>query len=467
MRANRGSVSLACKCFLILLLLHAPACLALSETSAASDDGNREVIDLAVFRKACESSNDLKAISVGESILAQLDLKYGEHPGFGAYKSKLNTAEFLAGQMKARLTRATKEKTLSIKDELREGKKPDENTASRFVAPARSFYEKSIELFSKPIKAYELEGEDKTFLAQYYDLKLRILISEIAQAGQALSITDPDFDGTHNYVLVLPLLHALEEKPVNVDVLPRWMQCPEHLDILSDSCLLHFGLPFHAMTLAKESAELQKKQFSLLDFYITAARKCWQSYPHTAADCLQRARDQAREDDQDTIVSLQLDLVRLWMDSKNYSLAAGYARKIFETVPDHEQAGEAIWLYFYCLYQDRDNDAILAKIDGALKDKRYEAYEVRLMYVKWCALRGRRNQTAEVSAWEHKFLERHGDNPIVAPVLLSRATDLYATEGYQGAFELLTQLVDKFPSTIAAEKAKVMLAKMKATKGMR
>jgi hypothetical protein len=51
---------------------------------------------------------------------------------------------------------------------------------------------------------------------------------------------------------------------------------------------------------------------------------------------------------------------------------------------------------------------------------------------------------------------------MIAPILLSRVTDLLASQDYTGAYELSTQLVDKFPSTMAATQAKKMLAKLKA-----
>ena len=113
-----------------------------------------------------------------------------------------------------------------------------------------------------PVKADAFDYQEKSFLVKYYNLKLRILTSEIAKAGHALAISEPSFKGTHDYVLVLPLLHASEQKSINIEILPRWMQRPDQLDIFADSCLLHFGFPFHAMNLAKRSAVLKNRSFS-------------------------------------------------------------------------------------------------------------------------------------------------------------------------------------------------------------
>jgi hypothetical protein len=283
----------------------------------------------------------------------------------------------------------------------------------------------------------------------------------VAKAGQALVIVEPAFKGTHDYVLVLPLLHASDEKPINVEVLPRWMQRPEQLRMLSDSCLLHFGFPFHAMTLAKHGAQIRREPFSEVEFYRSAAKKCGASKAHIAADSLNKAIDLAGTDDDSVTVDLQFEILQLWLDSENYSLAAGQARKIFETYPDCEQACKAVWLYHYALSRANKTDEILAHVDEALADERCRRYEAKLMYTKWWALRRERDQGAAIAALEYKLLNRYGDEPMVAPIMLSQATDLLARQDYNGACGALSELVEKFPSTKAAEQAKKMLDKLK------
>ena len=69
-----------------------------------------------------------------------------------------------------------------------------------------------------------------------------------------------------------------------------------------------------------------------------------------------------------------------------------------------------------------------------------------------------------MAAIEHELLDMYGNDPIVAPVLLSQATDLLARQDYTGAYEILDQLREKFPSTKAAQQAIKMLEKLKAIK---
>lgn len=469
MRTNKCgwfSSVLSCEYSVILLLV----CLAISvgiyPIISKGSQIDAKVADFAAYRQALKAQDDAKAMLVGDSVFTQLEKKYKGDAGFRAFKSKLDAAEFLAKQMQQQLKRATNKRMLAVADELFNNDSKGAKTHSLSVAPAKRFYETSVGLFSKPVRIDNLTDEEKSFLAQYYDLKLRVLTSAIAKAGQALAIAEPSFKGTHDYILVLPLLHVSDKKSLNIDILPQWMRRPDQLDIFVDSCLLHFGFPFHAMSLAKKSARLQNSSFSELDFYRSAANKCGTSHPHIAADCLHRAINYATDKEPDRAIALQFEVVQLWLDSKNYALAAGQAHKIFETYPNHGEAGKAIWLYYYALSRNNNTDEILVDIDKALNDKRCDAYKAKLMYIKWWALRRKRDQIARVAALEYELLKQYSNDPMVAPILLSRATDLLAGQNYTGAYESLTQLVEKFPSTKAATQAKRMLVKLKAVKGV-
>ena len=463
MRTKKGSYVLDFRFFFTVLSV----CIFVSVGFSASvaKTGLMEdakVVNFATFHKSLEVQDDSKALSTGNTIFAQLEQIHQGDAGFGAYKSKLNAAEFLATQMQQQLKRATNAQMFSVADELFNKNSTTAGGNQLSVAPAKSFYETSIGLFSRPVKIDNLNDKEKSFLIQYYDLKLKVLTSQIAKAGQALAIAEPSFKGTHDYVLVLPLLHVSDKTSVKVGVLPQWMQRPEQLDIFADSCLLHFGLPFHAMSLGKKSAQLQNASFSERDFYKSAAKKCGTLRAHIAADCLNRAINNARDEGAAETVALEFETVQLWLDSNNYPLAAGQAHRISKTYPDHKEAGKAIWLYYYALSRSNNINAILADIDTALDNKRCEPYKPKLMYIKWWALRRKRDQDARVAALEYELLKQYGNDPMVAPILLSRVTDLLASQDYTGAYELSTQLMEKFPSTQAAIQAKKMLAKLKA-----
>jgi len=463
---NKFKVLSRYKCLFVLSGTFAMyICLGVSLASGA--DTKADVIDFTVFHKALEKSDDSESVQSGDLIFKQLEEKYRNDAGFGALKSKLTAAEFLGRQMESQLKKATERRMSAITDELFEDGKKSEKEDLPGIAPAKSFYETSVELFSKPVKIEALKDDGKNFFAKYYDLKLRIFTSSIAKAGQALVITEPNFKGTHDYVLVLPLLHASDKKSVNVDVLPGWMRRPEQLEVFSDSCLLHYGFGFQAMMLAKQSAQIQGKAFSELQFYRSAAKKCDKSNLHVAVDCLGRAMEYIPEKEKpDTTIALQFEIVQLWLDSGDHTLAAGEARRISDTFPSHEQAGKALWLYYYALSKSNNTERILSEIDNSLADKRCQGYKAKLMYMKWWALRRKRDQGAKVAALEYEFLKQYGDDPIAAPVLLSRSTDLLAQQNYTDARALLTGLVEKFPKTEAATQAKKMLSKLEKNEGI-
>jgi len=442
----------------LLMCVVLSICFCSGEVNSASS-GTQD-LDFAAFRQALRDSHEAKAASTGSSILARLEQKYRSDPSFRTYKSKLDTSEFLATQLISYLHKAAIKAGEAANYVFAE-QTTDNSRALQSIAPAKSFYETSVQLFSTPIALAELPEQERSFLAQYYDLRLRILTTKVAKAGQGLAVAEPDFKGTYDYVLVLPLLHASAQKPFRIDVLPRWMQTPEQLAALSDSCLLHFGFPFHAMTLAEQAARAREKPFLETEFYKSAARRCGAAKVHIGVDCLRRALDRVGTKDPNATADLKFAIVQLWLDSENYSLAAGEAREIFESYPDHEQAGHAIWLHYYALSRASKTDEILSHIDDALADIRCEPHKPRLMYVKWWALRRRRDNTAALAALEYEFITNYSSDPIIAPILLAQVVDMLARDDSKGAYESITQIIEKFPSTRAGVQARRLLAKLK------
>jgi hypothetical protein len=453
-------MSMINKCHIGCLLI----VLRFASINAAFADIQQEP-NFTVFYQALEKQEDDKAEEIGQTIFEHIERKYHVDSGFGTLKSKMTAAEFLAGQMVTQLKKATGRQLFAVTGELFENGSKNKNKNLLSVAPAKSFYETSLKIFSKQINIYNFEDQEKQFLAKYYDLKLRILTSSIAKAGQALTIAEPSFQGTYDYVLVLPLLHTSEAKPINVDILPKWMRQSQQLDIFSDSCLMHYGFAYHAQVFANQSAKLRQKDFSQGDFYRTAAKKSEKQFPRVAVDCLQRAIGLIDEKKIDEKVDLQFDVVKIWLDSENFTLAAGEAKKIIEGFPDHKRCGNAIWLYYYALSKANNVDSILADIDTVIPDPKCSDYRMKLMYIKWWALRRKRDQVALIAALEHQLISEYNNNQMIAPIMLSRATDLLARQDYTGAFALLNQLQEKFPYTIAAQQARKMMEKLEVLQG--
>ena len=136
------------------------------------------------------------------------------------------------------------------------------------------------------------------------------------------------------------------------------------------------------------------------------------------------------------------------------------AKEISDDYPDHQDSGKAVWLYYYSLSRTNNINEILLDIDQALGEKRCRPYKAKLMYIKWWALRRSRDQEARVAAIEHELLQNFKDDPMVAPIMLSQATDLLAKMQYSNASVILNELVQKFPTTNAAIQAKKMLTQM-------
>lgn len=460
MRTNKGDGIFGGVLVAILLVYIGGSTRVLGAETAGSENVSADA-KYEDFRKAVEAGNDTVAESIAGGIFEAITLKYKSDRGFATLESRLKVAEFLSQQMKSQLNKAKLKKIASVANELFGDAGKHVKDISLMIAPAKSFYETSEGVFSQPVVISKLTEKEKGFLGQYYDLKLRLMTTAVAQAGQALAVAEPDFKGTHKYVLVLPLLHVTDGDSVNVDVFPRWMRGPGQLDIFSDSCLLDFGFPFHAMSLAKRAAQMRNERFSESNFYRSASKKCEVTDCHAAVDCLNMAIDCVRNKEPEKVVELEFDIVGLWLDSQNYRLAASKAKEIMDTYPRHSDAERAIWLYYYSLSRSGNADEILANIDTVVDDKRVESFRARLLYVKWWALRRRYNQTARLAALEYELLQRYSDDPMIAPVLLSRATDLLSRQNYNNAHTLLSQLAEKFPSTDAAKQASRIITKIK------
>jgi len=418
---------------------------------------------ITAFDKTLQTSDSFNALCIGDSIFQQLGQKYNNNDGFNMLKAKLLAAESLVGQMKSQLAEAKNRLILSLAGEFLGGKTSGKKDKVLSIASAKSFYEKSAEWFLNPIGIDDLTDDEKTFLTQYYDLKLQVLTNEVAQAGQPLIIIKPYFKGTHNYVLVLPFLHIRQKGTFNTDVLPQWMCKLEHLSIFSDACLFHFGLPVQAMVCKKESAKIQQKPFSELEFYRFAANRCKKSHPYVSVHCLQEAFDGIRDSNPDTAVSLAFDIVQSWLDMERFTLTANQAKEIFEAYPNNTQAAKAVWLYYYALLKSKNTYQILAQIDNAIQDDRYKQYKAQLMYIKWGALRQEGNSTA-AAVLEYDLLKNHRDNPIIAPILLSCATELLGKGDFNAAYDSLRDLLEQFPHTSAAEQAKSVLQRLEEAK---
>lgn len=435
-------------------------CISIEPVIANQDSS--EIVSFDGFYTSLQNGVDAESLKVGQEIFDHLEKQYRLDSGFVALKSKLAAAEFLSKKMAIQLRKASGRQMFAMADELFENKGKKSAGNALAIAPAQSFYETSKKIFSKPVKITNLSDDEKSFLAKFYDLKLRILTSKVAKAGQALAIAEPGFDGTHNYVLVLPLLHAFEPQSINIDVLPKWMRQAKQLSLFSDSCLMHYGFPFHAESFAKESSRVNQQDFSSEEFYRTAAKKCEKQLPNVAVDCLKRSLDTVEENKVDERIEIHFEIVQIWLDSKKFLLASGEAKDITEKFKEHKFAGKAFWLYYYALSRANNAKPILATVDSVIEDPRCSAYKAKLMYVKWWALRRQRDQMVQIAALEYKLLDEFGHDSMVAPILLSRATDRLAWQNYSEALGMLKILQDRFPSTKSAVQAKKMIAKLQA-----
>lgn len=415
--------------------------------------------DIDLFIKVLDQTphNSEQIFEFGNRNFTYLSKKYSLSPGFINLKSRLQSASFLASKMQSQLGKSMNKRLLEVIDDQKQKK-----TNSLVVAPAKSFYDSSINLFSKPINIDDLGENEKTFLRRYYNLILRKHIENISFAGLGYAFAEPSFKGTYNYVLVLPLLHTPNSKAINLEVLPLSMKTPQLLNQLADSALLHFGRIIAAMSLARNAAAISNRAFNEIDYYIESAHNCPPDKANIAVDCLNLAIKAASASEPDRVVELNIQIIDTWQKSKNHALAAGHARDTYEKFPDHPKTAYIIWLYYYSLSLARQSDVILADIDNHIDNPICSQYRAKLMYTKWWAMRLARNDSPGLQALEYQLLKDYSDSSIITPVMLSRATDMIAQQNYNQAYVLLNELMENFPDTKSADQAKKILERLKA-----
>lgn len=408
--------------------------------------------DFIEFQQAVNNGKVAESMSKGESIFKELETEYYNNPGFNSLKSKLTASIFLAKKMNSNLSEARKK---AMANQMGSGKK-----SQLTVPPARTYYESAKKLFSKGITAEGIVRDHKFFLGMYYNFRLRVLTTALAKSGQGLSIADPSFKGTYEYVLVLPLLHCLNGSPLDFDTLPALMKKKNNAQALSEACLKHFGLPYQAMNISKSIAEENNSGFNEYNYYISAAKTCEKQMPGVAVDCLSRAIHTLGDKKNIKFIDMSFEIIRIWLDSGKYSLAAGYAKDLSGDIRGNKRYPEAVWNYYYALSRTNNVEAILSSIDSALNDETCSKYHAKLAYIKWWSLRRSRADAEQIMALEKKLMEMYPDNPMLAPIYLSRATDLLARQNYKEAMILLDKIVKKYPGSKAAVQAKKILVKL-------
>jgi tetratricopeptide (TPR) repeat protein len=416
----------------------------------------------ANLEQMLEEPDSSRALTSGYALFQKLEKKYPANAELRLLKSRIAAAEYIATQIQSELQQRKGRVLKKMAGQLfgEETDKPNEKLTP--LTSAKDFYNASAAIFETPVPKDIFDSCEKTFLSQYYSLKIASLVDSTIEAAKALSITDRGFDGLYDYALVLPLLHASNDEDINIGLLPKSMRTVDGQGKLSESCLLHYGLPARSMEFAKQAANIAGTSFSEVEFYESATKIARDTKPDVAADCLSRAVELLPPDDADRIVALRLEAAQMWLDSDKYMLAAAEARKAFEAYPQNPSAGRAIWLHYFALSKADDLNSLLSTIDSAICDPRCVEYVVKLKYMKWYSLRCRRPTSPALTAIEKDLLENHADDPIVAPVMLFKAQDLMARQNYDQSRQLFAQIIEKFPTTRAAVEAKEKLSKLEA-----
>ena len=383
--------------------------------------------------------------------------KYSGDTNFKTYMAKLRAAEHLAADMVSQLEKVRKRQLNVFSDTIFGNKAETEEAEAFLTAPAIKFYKEAKGLFSQPISLHGFSIAEQKFLSSYYNLKLRSLLNEIAETGQALAVAEPSFKGTYDYVLVLPLLHTKDGSSVNVNSLPQWMQQAGILTALSDSCLLHYGFINPALDLAKMACVQRSGSCDDVELYRFLANKCDKHNVNIAVQCLEKAIEYLPDNDLGTVNELRFDIVQRWAQAGSYKLAAGQAKKIAQHIPDSNEGKESL-LKIIKIYAEQlkfYDDAIeqcrvfLKKFTDSRQAEYIQFLTGKLTYLN--------RDYAGAATKLDLFQMKYPNSPYVSEAMLLGAISQFSEGQTNEAIERFRRIIQKYPDTELTARCKFLI----------
>jgi tetratricopeptide (TPR) repeat protein len=330
--------------------------------------------------------------------------------------------------------------------------------AAADVVPASQLYAEFLPQFLYRLDTQELDPPQQEFLRRYYNLQVRRMIDEVMRLGLPLSAMTADSHELEHYLLLLPLLHSTSGFDVSLlSTLPPWVLAPGRLEGLADFCLLRVGRLDAAMVIATRLCHEGKGD--VYAYCVSAADKCEKNrQPGRAVQCLEAAVNALTKDDP-RVLEQRFAICRTWANAKNYALAAGQAGRIIKDLAGTPQGGQARYLRIRYLSQQGDAKAVRMEVDDALGDEHCKPYEADLMFLKWSALR-KEGKGEQAGAMLKEFVRKYPDDPQVAEMYYAVAVDCLSAQRYQEAQGILRSLMERFPASQVAARAKPLLTRL-------
>lgn len=403
--------------------------------------------------------------------LAESRKKFNEYAQL--FSSKLVLQEMqnrieVAGVIKTRVLKAieqTKQNNTAraykgfFNDELMSKHALCMHNESTLVVPAERLFKRYVGRFVIPLDFSDLPVDVAAVIQQFYELQLKAYMEEITNNIKKDPTINPDNLELYEYGIVIP---ALAHCSVSEDITLQFIRHIKDTNLgiyLGEFCLRRLNCPGLALKIAKHVFEAEQTESSVvIDWAIKVSQHCVEDYrPDLVEKLLRTVIDNLN--DKDKIVELRLKIAESFSKCGDNVGATKECTQIVSDFPNSSLYGKVMSVYFAYLAKQSKPERIVQEIESALEMPQCQKYLLQLMYLKWHALRKTNRQTLANQIGE-QLIKHYGDNPYIAPVLLSHAIDALSNMHYDRCQELLRQLIRNFPQTNSAEQAQEILDRL-------
>lgn len=415
------------------------------------------------FEQLVQTRQNAKAIETGSVLLDRIVSRYPQNNGLHDLQERLKVAQYLAELISRNLKSRQKksiEDVISLEIELElPSIRMNEEERGYLLAPPEQLYWTHFKSFSHELNIQGVSTADSKFLRGYYCLRMQSWIEEVATVVTKVIITNPEFSDLSYYSFVLPLLYIYEQENdwKELEFLFALVDS-DHLDAISDFCLLRVDRPRASCEITKYKAKSRGKSFSSIDWALAAGAKCVENHRLDLAEKILNTAIDALGD-KEKVVELRLKIAGYYGKCGDSITAAKRCKQIAGDFPDSILYGKVMSSYFAYLARQLKAKEILAEIDSVLESPSCQKYLSQLIYLKWWALR-KTNQHILAKKIGEQLIEDNERNPHIAPILLAHATDALSNQQYEKCRQLLVRLTKNFPETNSAKQAQKILVRL-------
>jgi len=397
-----------------------------------------------------------------ETELASISADAANAPLIEAAKNVVKDVDAIVAEVTDRLDRA---RSTAISGMLGDAvgastEKPPTTVTAGSAEQVRDVYLKNHDRVANAVAAASADTPEARAVRQYIDVVMSAAQEFIFLRGQELDALGEAGTAGAEWATLMPLLRY-EDASWNerlVSDMPEWMRETQSLRAAEYVCLCS-GRPKAAYHLWVYQISLEQEATPRLENYL--------AYLHRSANACFGSRDLAKgvtilkaavtlgdsEGMIDEAIKARFRLAEAFKTYGHLQLAADEMKLVTTAYPRHKDCGRAAVTRLVYLYEAGMFDKAVGEAKTYLEDEAIEAYRPQILYVAWAANRSQDKQAAADDIRD-RLLRDYPDHPLCADLYFTTALKQIIDGDYAGASRLLDMIVERYPKTKMAEKAK-------------